>query len=241
MTSSSGPILNDPLISCLCVTRNRVPMLKRAVSCFQNQTYPNRELVVIYEADDPETREYLVSIDSPMIRPLEVSTSPKLALGALRNISIEFSRGQYLAQWDDDDWHGPERLAEQIAAIQQSERPVCVLMRWIIFDELTKMAYLSATRAWEGSILAAREALPKYPELSKGEDTVVIERLLSERKLTGLDKSHLYIYTYHGSNTWERSHWEQKILPYSQPLSIESQMQVQRVLEIEGGQGESAP
>jgi glycosyltransferase involved in cell wall biosynthesis len=227
--------MNDPLISCLCVTRNRVPMLKRAVSCFQHQTYPHRELVIIYEADDPETREYLAGIDSPMIRLLEVSTAPKLSLGALRNISIEFSQGRYLAQWDDDDWHGPTRLAEQMAAIRQSGRPVCVLMRWILFDEVTKKAFLSASRAWEGSILAARDALPKYPELSKGEDTVVIEQLLSEKKLTGLDKAHLYIYTYHGSNTWERSHWEQKILPSSQPLDIESQEQVRRVLEIEGG------
>lgn len=122
-------VASEQLVSCLCVTRNRVRMLRRALSCFLKQTYKTRELVVVYEADDPATHDCLVALDEPSIRPFKMATSPKLSLGALRNLSLQISRGHYVAQWDDDDWHGPTRLAEQIEAIRQSGKQGCVLLR----------------------------------------------------------------------------------------------------------------
>lgn len=222
---------NERLVSCVCVTRNRVGMLRRAISCFLNQSYPARELVIVYEADDPATRDCLAALNQPAIRPLEVATSPKLSLGALRNLSIQFSRGHYVAQWDDDDWYGPTRLAEQIGAIRQSGRVGCVLSRWLMYDVLTRTAYLSGRRAWEGSIVAERGAIPAYPDLAKGEDTVVIEQMIAENKLVALDRPQDYVYTVHGTNTWERSHWERNLLPYSQPLTPEDQDRVRSLLE----------
>jgi len=119
----------EPLVSCLCVTRNRVQMLSRAISCFLDQSYPARELVVVYEDDDAATRKYLLDFDEPSVRPIMVASSPKLTLGALRNISIQSSRGFFVAQWDDDDWYAPTRLAEQIKAIRTDDRRGCILAR----------------------------------------------------------------------------------------------------------------
>lgn len=222
---------DELLVSCVCVTRNRVEMLRRAVSCFLNQTYPTRELVVVHEADDAATREYLAGLRHPAVRPQEVGTSPKCSLGALRNLSIEASRGHYVAQWDDDDWYGPTRLTEQIGAIRQSGGIGCVLSRWLMYDVLTGLAYLSASRAWEGSIVAERSAMPRYPDLPKGEDTIAIGQMIAENKVVALDRPQIYVYTVHGKNTWERSHWENNLLPYSQPLAKEDQDRVRRVLE----------
>jgi glycosyltransferase involved in cell wall biosynthesis len=225
-------VSDERLVSCLCVTRNRVPMLRRAISCFLNQTYQPRELVVLYEADDPATRDYLATLSEPSIRPVEVPTSPKLLLGVLRNLSIQASRGHYVAQWDDDDWHGPTRLAEQIGAIRGSNKPACVLLRWVMYDEATKMAFLSASRTWEGSLVAERSAVPRYPDLRRGEDSDVIKRMLSENKLVGLDRPHLYVYIYHGANTWERSHWQENLLPFAQPLTPENTERVRSLLML---------
>ena len=205
-------------------------MLRRAISCFLNQTYRNRELVIVYDADDQATNDYLVTLGETSIRPFKVEASPRPSLGALRNVSIQVSRGQYVTQWDDDDWHGPTRLAEQIGALQQSGKQGCVLSRWILYDAVTKTAFLSGNRAWEGSILAMRSAMPRYPDLSKGEDTVAIRQMISENKLVGLDRPLLYIYIYHGTNTWERSHWEQNLLRYSQILSQDDQERVRHLL-----------
>jgi glycosyltransferase involved in cell wall biosynthesis len=205
-------------------------MLQRAITCFLNQTYKPRELVVVYESDDKSTHDYLASLDEPSIRPFMVEVSPKLTLGALRNLSLRFSSGYYFAQWDDDDWHGPTRLAEQIRALQKTGKQGCVLLRWVMYDNVTKTACLSGTRPWEGSIVAVRSTMPLYPDLPKGEDTDVIQQMVSEKRLIGIDKPQLYIYTYHGDNTWERSHWEQRLLPFSQVLPQSEQERVRSLL-----------
>jgi glycosyltransferase involved in cell wall biosynthesis len=223
-------VSNEYLVSCLCVTRNRVQMLRRVISCFLNQTYQHRELVVVYEADDSATRDYLATLKDLSIRPIEVASSPKLSLGALRNISIQASCGHYIAQWDDDDWYAPTRLAEQIGAIRESGKRGCVLLRWVMYDEATETAYLSGSRAWEGSIVAEKSAMPPYPDLRKGEDTSVIKKMALENKLVGLERPLLYIYTYHGANTWERSHWENNLLPHSKHLTPEYQERIRSQL-----------
>ena len=51
---------NDtPLVSCLCVTKGRIHMLKRAIACFESQTYANCELIVLVEIDDDDTVAYM--------------------------------------------------------------------------------------------------------------------------------------------------------------------------------------
>ena len=101
------------VVSCLCVTRNRAALLRRAVACFLAQTHPAREMVVLYEDDDAITRQYLATLSNPGVRPIEVPALPKQPLGALRNLAVGAARGRYVMQWDDDDWHGPERIAAQ--------------------------------------------------------------------------------------------------------------------------------
>ena len=186
--------------------------------------------MVVYEADDAATRDYLAASIHPAIRSVEVGVSPKLLLGDLRNISIQSSRGHFVAQWDDDDWYGPTRLAEQIDAMRQSVRQGCVLSRWLMYDVLAAKAYVSGTRAWEGSIVAERSSIPHYPPLPKGEDSVVITRMLADDNLVALDRPQLYIYTVHGENTWERTHWERNLRPYSQLLTAEDQERVKSLL-----------
>lgn len=212
---------DNDLVSCLCVTRDRVPMLRRAIACFLSQTYVPRELVIVYESDDSATRDFLAALHEPTIRAVEVPAHPKLPLGRLRNLSLEAARGRYVAQWDDDDWYGPQRLAAQIAAVRDSGKDGCVLIRWLMYDEATGTAYLSHLRAWEGSLVAVRNAIPPYPEQAKGEDTPVVTAMLNEGRLTGLDRPRLYVYVYHGTNTWEREHWETRLASFSQPLSVE--------------------
>jgi glycosyltransferase involved in cell wall biosynthesis len=41
----------DKMISCICITHNRLDMFQRALRCFQAQRYENRELVVLFEND----------------------------------------------------------------------------------------------------------------------------------------------------------------------------------------------
>jgi glycosyltransferase involved in cell wall biosynthesis len=203
-------------------------MLRRAVACFLAQTYPDRELLVLHPSDDRATGDYLAGLGDPSIRPIEVA--PRLTPGALRNIALEAARGRYVALWDDDDWHAPTRLAEQIAVAGTADRRGCVLLRLTLYDETTRSAFLSARRTWEGTLVAERSAVPPFPDLARGSDTPVITRLMEEQKLVALDRPGLYIYVYHGTNTWNRAHWETNLLPYAAPLSAEESQRVSSLL-----------
>ncbi len=55
----------NPLVTCLCLTRNRRAWLPRAIGCFLAQTYEERELLIVDDGDEGVTD--LVP-DDPRIR-----------------------------------------------------------------------------------------------------------------------------------------------------------------------------
>jgi glycosyltransferase involved in cell wall biosynthesis len=201
-----------PLISCICVTRRKPVMLERAIRCFSAQTYPNKELVILYEDDDDETEFFISQLPpSDEIKVVTVPRSPGIKLGQLRNISIQAASGAYICQWDDDDWYHISRLEYQYRQLTESSSPGSILMVWLIFDATTGRSYISNSRPWEGSVLCAKEILlnTKYENRSSGEDTAVVEALLSAGHLHAIARvPWLYIYVYHGSNTFDHDHWK---------------------------------
>jgi len=213
-----------PLISCLCVTHKKPDMLKRVIRCFNDQSYPCKQLVIVYEEADGPTHQFIERLtfgsDTKVVK---VDAATKLTLGELRNISVREANGSYVCQWDDDDWYDADRLTEQMNHIRLHGKSGCILSRWVVFDMMTQKAYLPKRYTWEGSILCKREVMLQnpYPPLSKGEDTSVIQFLFKRGELSIIDDMpQLYVYIYHGGNTWDYAHFL-KILDTSQELSSE--------------------
>ncbi len=223
---------NEPLISCLCITRNKIEYLKRAVACFRGQTYPNKELVIVYEDDDANTVEIAESLRSDDILLVELGASPKLTLGELRNISVEACRGTYFCQWDDDDWYHNQRLEVQMEACRQSCKPANILVNWLMYDLTKHEAYFSFHNMWDGSILCRKDVFKefKYPSLSKGEDSQFLLKLFYANYLYPVVKPSLYIYVYHGRNTWDREHFAKMFLR-SQKLAPGTGQLLREILE----------
>src|SRR5688572_22908311 len=109
-----------PLISCVCVSRNRPDFLKRALSYFQNQTYPNKELVIVFEGDSGTVNEDEFQSDNVTF--IRTSPADNLTLGERRNLSVRASSGDYICVWDDDDWYHNRRLEMQMANLLQSKK-----------------------------------------------------------------------------------------------------------------------
>lgn len=211
---------SNPTVSCLCVTRHRPKLLRRAIDCFDRQTLPNRELVIVTEDDDLQTLEVLREMEPRKdIVPVVVSRHPKKPLGDLRRISVAAAQGEYVVQWDDDDFFHPDRLTAQLAEIRRIGRPACVLRRWIIYKD--GRAVVSSTRHWEGSLMCRKADMPEYPSLHRGEDTPVIEQLEAADKIAALDRPDLYVYAFHGGNTWHSLHWEGAFRAGAAPASAE--------------------
>ena len=206
--------------------------MQRAIGCFQAQSYRNRELLILYEDDDCPTREYVAGISDPGISKIEVPGSPKLTLGRLRNLAIEKCHGEYFCQWDDDDWFHQKRVEFQMRVIQESRMPASIMMHWLVYEMMEGQAYVSNRRPWEGSILCKKSLIGeeiKYDDLVKGEDTNLIKRLFSRSLIFPIIMPKLYIYVYHGENTWEYQHWK-PIFEAGTRLSVSSSRLISDIL-----------
>jgi glycosyltransferase involved in cell wall biosynthesis len=206
----SGNDQHDQSITCLCITRHRPHLLKRSIFCFDQQTHRQRNLLIIAETEDLATAEVLTSMKHRSdVRVIYVDSSTELTLGALRNLSVSAATGRFVAQWDDDDFYHPQRLACQLAELHRLRRHACVLRRLLLVKN--QMTFLSKARDWEGSLVCRRTEMPRYHDLRRAEDTPVIERLAASGQLVRYDRPDLYVYQYHGANTWDEQHWDEMI------------------------------
>jgi glycosyltransferase involved in cell wall biosynthesis len=202
--NGAGSVNPLPLVSCLCVTNGRGEMLKRAIRCFLEQVYGNKELVVVYPSWDQSTQRTLASFDDSRIKPHALDISG-LTLGDLRNISMEVASGEYLCNWDDDDWSSPYRIREQYLAIERSKKAASILTRLLIYDSSRELAYLACERLWENSVCfekgKVRELGIAYPALNRTEDYQFVNALIRHNLVYPMQEPTLYIYYFGGANT----------------------------------------
>lgn len=190
----------------------------------------------MYEDDDNATASFLSNrTASENIRVICIPRSPEIKLGELRNIAIQAAGGMYVCQWDDDDWFHASRLQYQYQQVEASSYAGCIMTVWTIYDATAGKAYISNKRPWEGSIFCKKEVMlnTKYDNTSAGEEAPVIDYLLSSGLLyTIVEVPWLYIYVYHGSNTWDHTHWRE-IFKYSQPQPDVINKEVEKIMALE--------
>ncbi len=90
----------------------------------------------------------------------------------------DLARGEIIVHWDDDDWHAPDRLARQLAAIETSGADIVGLAQVTFLAD-------DGARAWDyrwggrqrwvyGASMAYRRdywLLRRFPAIPTGEDT----------------------------------------------------------------------
>lgn len=223
--------MSNPLVSCLCVTSNRVPYLQQSIDCFLHQSYPNKELVVVCKEDDHQTHDFINSLENDQIKLEIIPKGEKLTLGELRNVSIQNCSGDFFCTWDDDDWYHPDRIALQLQQAIDNKFPATMLTNIIIFDVPRDQAYFSHFRLWPQTLLANIKVFDKvkYPAQNKSEDLEYLNLLHINSKVFPHVNPGLYIYRYHGSNTWDYSHFEY-IFGYCQKLSETLSQKIKSIL-----------
>jgi glycosyltransferase involved in cell wall biosynthesis len=185
-------------VSAIMVTGHRIERRRlalTAIECFRSQTWKDRELVIVntgaaFTLGDTNIREVWLR-------------QGDLTLGDLRNIGIEVARGEWIIQWDDDDWHHAERMEAQM--LKARHDAACLLgsqMRHSFRTGDTVVKHLE--HGIEGTILHARYISHRYPSLERGEDTEFLRRFPSTVVLRGREE--LYVRFFHGANTWDERH-----------------------------------
>lgn len=213
-TTISGPprmaLRENPIASCLMMTRGNIDLMRYSVACYQRQTYPHRELVVVAEPEaGEEVQAFFCSEDAFNVR---VFVAPSgLTLGDHRNLAAARASGSVLVNWDDDDLSDPLRVGISVRVLRETGASATFLSRLLLWWPQRKIAAISERKTWEGSVAVRRSETPLYGALPRGEDTAAIEwfEKTHRDRLAYIDCPLLYVYAVTGRNTWGVPHFEQ--------------------------------
>lgn len=198
---------HQPLVSCLMVTRGHLVPAQFAVAAFLQQTWGNRELVVVIDQAQSPLMTWLSLLQDPRIRVLV--PPPGLPLGELRNQSVAAAQGEFVMVWDDDDLSDPDRITACMSVMRDCQVDIVLLERLLQWWPHKHRLFATARRPWEGSMLARKACMRPYPALPKQEDTPVMHQMCEAHHTALLDWPELYVYTVTGRNTWGPGHFEQ--------------------------------
>jgi glycosyltransferase involved in cell wall biosynthesis len=144
----------SPLVSVILTTRDRPRLFPIALACFEHQTYPHRELIVV---DDGEAYPAdLSAIEASRVT--HVRLPPGTPLGIKLNHGVDVARGILCMKMDDDDWYAPGYLQTSVSALMDSRRDVCMPavvfhLGFLFFDLATWRLHESADYNAPGATL----------------------------------------------------------------------------------------
>ena len=202
---------NTPRVSCVMVTADRPLLVQRAIHCYLQQDYENKELVVLDNGQESIANSLSVVPESEL-QYKKVERTPDLILGDLRNAALGMATGDYIIpQWDDDDWYHPARISIQVKTLEQGY-DACALSGTLM--HVDKEPYFAKPyigllpNGVPPTIMHRRDNSIQYPSLPRTEDTVYVNAWRNKSYyLYPLSYSYLYIRSFHGANTWEVEHF----------------------------------
>lgn len=152
---------------------NGSPYLRTAMDSILGQTYCDFQFLIVDDASTDDTRETIRSYNDSRIQllPLEQNVGQTAAL----NIGLRRASTQWIARMDADDYASPNRLEEQVRALDEDDFLACVgTFAWtfrhdpLVVDRIItppadylgiKRASLSELALIHGCIVVSREAL----------------------------------------------------------------------------------
>lgn len=172
-------------VSCIMSTKNRLRFVRKSIKMFKNQSYPNKELIIIDDSDVPyniKTTNEIKYIHYPN----------KCSIGSKRNAGISLASGDVILLWDDDDYHGTDRIANQLAALLKSKKDGIVYNSCVYYNlpsetlyvlsqkhhnELWKYGYIAGTFMFYRHLFTQHGI--KFKNKNVREDILFIEDILN--------------------------------------------------------------
>jgi len=230
--------MDQPLISCLMVTQaGRYSFFCKSVGDFLDQTYDNRELVVVTSSQPAAMADYELFIRR--LNPRRAvryhcvgrNGEPQKPLGQLRNVSNRMAFGDIMCLWDDDDRHHPDRLMAHYWAMTSGGAVAsCLDSQLYYFVQENTIFVARWPRGRCPGILMYKKTSATYESgRGRGEDADFASKLRSRGKIVGVaDRPELYLRVLHGANTWNRQHhWgvaKRKALAAAEVVMYEHQL-----------------
>lgn len=184
-------------ISIITPVYNAEPFLTETIQCVLDQTYPDWELILIDDASQDQSVSVIESYRDPRIHLLSLPTNSGAAVA--RNKGLAYANGQYIAFLDSDDRWTSDKLAKQIAFMQEHGFAF-TYTDFSLMDESGRMikpavhipysldyyALLKNTAIACSTVMIDREIVGDFrmPLVRKGQDTATWLKLMREQNLT---------------------------------------------------------
>lgn len=182
-----------PRVSVIITTYNYARYLPQAIESVLNQTYLDRELIVIDDGSTDETPQAI----APYLRRLRYEQQSNQGVSATRNRGLELATGELIAFLDADDFYLRDKLAVQVPRFDTEPSLGLIHSGWLLVNQQgeklgTIEPWLNAVHldleAWliwkpviPGPMLFRREWLERIggfdPSLRYAEDKDLIFRL----------------------------------------------------------------
>jgi glycosyltransferase involved in cell wall biosynthesis len=202
---------SKPLVSVVLTTRDRPVLLPVALACFRQQTYQNRELIIV---DDgmaaPVSDDAAAAVGGRLLR-----VAPDTPLGAKLNAGIHVARGALCHKMDDDDWYAPEFLERMVDAWVTQRQSVCRpaiawLQPYLVFDLADwKIRRAPRTLAVGATLVFAREDWTERPfrAVRRDDDAwFVSDQNRLGRVIVPVDAIETFLSVRHGTTAGNRGH-----------------------------------
>ena len=200
----------QPLVTAVMITGRMLQwQVQLAVNCFENQTYPNRELVIINNAKtqyEAAGLDLILPMDKEKKRPIAhvIDTEQPMTAGMCRNYGISAASANILVQWDAHCWHSPHRIAQQLEGLSKHEAHICMLSCAMEYSYGSGYGtyWNNRKKLIPNSMMMLRPKDDDYAHIDKGEQVTLLVKLIrSGYKPIALDRPTLMCrmhYSEHG-------------------------------------------
>ncbi|HYE53795.1 MAG TPA: glycosyltransferase family 2 protein [Chitinophagaceae bacterium] len=107
---------NKPLVSVIIATYNRASMIADAIRSVLDQTYPNKEIIVVDDGSTDNTAEIVRQFEG-----IDFIVQDHKRQAAARNTGWKRSKGKYIATLDSDDKWNPDFLEKCVAFLEAGD------------------------------------------------------------------------------------------------------------------------
>lgn len=218
-------------VTALMLTYNRIELSKRAISCFLNQTFEDKSLLIVNSGNysyKALLHEYINSLNDKaksLVKVVDYTRNTTDTLGDLRNVGLENigDSSGYITTWDDDDICSNDRIEYQMQKLIENKADAvslnCFTLEGLYTNHSFKLSMVNNI-GLEPTILFKN---PKgdlwYINTDNGEDTIFNKNLVSELKYklhvcNNNDRCDIYTYVYHKNNVCSFAHF-QNIVRYA--------------------------
>jgi glycosyltransferase involved in cell wall biosynthesis len=184
-----------PIVTVIIATYNRAGFISQAIGSVLSQSENRWELIIVDDGSTDNTNEVVAEHKDPRIFYQRVEHGER---SRARNAGIRRSKGKFIAFLDSDDWFLPDKLHDQVLALEihpnagmafggwevknQAGQTIRTMMPWEnIEGQPTVEDWLFSTTSTPISLIVRKDCLTKYggfnPELNMSEDIELWMRL----------------------------------------------------------------